>query len=70
MGSPTDIDDEIDKQTLEEMTRFTTSTDIKNILVTGGNGFLYAPRTSMSESPSLIPTDHLLLPLCVGGTEN
>lgn len=43
MASPADIDGEIDKQTLEEMTRFTTSPDIKNILVTGGNGFLYAP---------------------------
>ena len=35
------MNDEIDKQTAEEMTRFTTSPDIKNILVTGGNGFLY-----------------------------
>lgn len=36
------MNDEIDQQTLAEMTRFDTSRDIKNIMVTGGNGFLYA----------------------------
>lgn len=41
METPTDINDEIDRQTFAEMTRFKTSPDIKNILVTGGNGFLY-----------------------------
>ena len=39
----TDTNDEINKQTLEEMTHFTPSPSIKNILVTGGNGFLYVP---------------------------
>ena len=39
--SPTDMNDEIDRQIFAEMTRFNTSPDIKNIMVTGGNGFLY-----------------------------
>lgn len=40
MESPTEINDEIDRHMFEEMTRFSTSPDIKNIMVTGGNGFL------------------------------
>ncbi len=41
MESFVDTNDEINKQTLEEMTHFTPSPNIKNVLVTGGNGFLY-----------------------------
>ena len=41
MGSLGGMNDKIDKQTLEEMTRFDPSPDIKNIMVTGGNGFVY-----------------------------
>ena len=42
METPKDINDDIDQQTFAEMTRFNTSPDIKNVMVTGGNGFLYA----------------------------
>lgn len=35
------VNDEVDQQTLQEMTRFDPSPDIKNIMVTGGNGFMY-----------------------------
>lgn len=46
METPTDINDEIDQQISAEMTRFNTSPDIKNIMVTGGNGFLYVFKSS------------------------
>ena len=35
------MNDQIDRQLLEEMTGFDPSPDIKNIMVTGGNGFMY-----------------------------
>ena len=41
MQPPAGMNNTIDKQTLEEMTRFNPSPDIKNIMVTGGNGFMY-----------------------------
>lgn len=40
METPIEMNDEIDRQIFAEMTRFDTSPDIKNIVVTGGNGFL------------------------------
>ena len=41
MEFSTITNDELNKQTLEEMTYFTPSPNIKNVMVTGGNGFLY-----------------------------
>ena len=41
MESSTITNDEINQQMLEEMTHFAPSPNIKNVLVTGGNGFLY-----------------------------
>lgn len=35
------MNDKIDRKTLEEMTLFDPSPYIKNIMVTGGNGFMY-----------------------------
>ena len=49
------MNDVIDKQTLEEMTRFTPSSGIRNIMVTGGNGFMYV-------SPIYTDTCYLSLP--------
>ncbi|KAL9126724.1 MAG: hypothetical protein Q9217_004269 [Psora testacea] len=40
MGAPAALNWEIDKQVLEETTRFEPAPGIKNILVTGGNGFI------------------------------
>lgn len=34
------VNDEIEQQTLQEMIRFDPSPDMKNIMVTGGNGFM------------------------------
>ena len=42
MEFSTGTNDEINKHTLEEITHFTPLPVIRNILVTGGNGFLYA----------------------------
>ena len=41
MEYPASMNDMIDKQTFEEMTRFDPSPDIRSIMVTGGNGFMY-----------------------------
>lgn len=40
MYSPVSIDDELNQQILDVTTRFEPSPDIKNIMVTGGNGFM------------------------------
>jgi len=41
MGSTSPVDDRIDAQLLGEMTKLPPSPHIKNIMVTGGNGFMY-----------------------------
>lgn len=45
------MNDEIDKQMLVEMTKFPPSPDIRNIMVTGGNGFMYVLARLNSHAP-------------------
>ena len=41
MDFKTPVNNLIDEQTLNETTKFPPSTGVKNIMVSGGNGFMY-----------------------------
>ena len=53
------MNDKIDRQTFEETTRYEPSPDIKNIMVTGGNGFMCVSfciyESRISPSPCIFP---------------